>query len=47
MVGVAAAIGVMAAGRDLTLVVEQPVEHMRGSNSGLMTAAATDRPPPH
>jgi len=30
MVGIAAAIGVVAAGRDRALVVEQPVEHMRG-----------------
>jgi hypothetical protein len=31
MVGIAAAIGVVAAGRDLALVVEQPIEHMRAS----------------
>ena len=34
MVGIAAAIGVVAAGRDLALVVEQPVEHMRGFAGG-------------
>ena len=34
MVGIAAAIGVVTAGRDLTLVVEQPIEHMRGFAGG-------------
>src|SRR5271165_3085332 len=34
MVGIAAAIGVVAAGRDLALVVEQPIEHMRGFAGG-------------
>src|SRR6516162_4765927 len=34
MVGIAAAVGVVAAGRDLALVVEQPVEHMRGFAGG-------------
>jgi hypothetical protein len=30
MVGIAAAISVVAPGRDLALVVQQPIEHMRG-----------------
>ena len=34
MVGIAAAIGMVAAGRDLALVVEQPVEDMRGFAGG-------------
>jgi len=34
MVGIAAAIGMVAAGRDLALVVEQPIEHMRGFAGG-------------
>src|SRR5690349_19928895 len=34
MVGIAAAIGVVAAGRDLALVVEQPIEHMHGFAGG-------------
>jgi hypothetical protein len=31
---IAAAIGVVAAGRDLALVVEQPIEHMRDFAGG-------------
>ena len=34
MVGIAAAIGVVAMGRDLTLVIEQAVEHMHGFAGG-------------
>ena len=34
MVGIAAAIGVVAAGRNLALVVEQPIEHVRGFAGG-------------
>jgi hypothetical protein len=34
MVGIAAAIGVVTAGRDFALVVEQPIEHVRGFAGG-------------
>jgi hypothetical protein len=34
MIGITAAIGVVAAGRDLALMVEQPVEHIRGFARG-------------
>jgi hypothetical protein len=34
MIGIAAAIGVVAASRDLALVIEQPIEHMRGFAGG-------------
>jgi len=34
MVGIATAIGVVAASLDLALMVEQPIEHMRGFAGG-------------
>jgi len=43
MVGIAAAIGVVAAGRDLALVVEQPVEHMRGFAGGCRDHLGVER----
>jgi hypothetical protein len=43
MVGIAAAIGVVAASRDLALVVEQSVEHMRGFAGGRRDHLSVER----
>ncbi len=43
MVGIAAAIGVVATGRDLALVVEQPVEDMRGFAGGRRNHLGVER----
>src|SRR6516225_10725993 len=43
MVGIAAAIGMVAAGHDLALVVEQPVKDMRGFAGGRRNHLGVER----